>query len=126
MPLPCRLTGCPTPAIASWTRRPTDDELAGLGAAEQSRRGDRLLLADPDLPPPDFGPLPTADTTVVPVYACGPHAIDIELACRVHQATCTAPNPDHLPGCDCDPEAPPGEDRAKHLRAARAPALEDS
>jgi hypothetical protein len=36
-------------------------------------------------------------THTVPVYACGPHAIGLAAAAQVHQATCTAPDPAHVP-----------------------------
>jgi hypothetical protein len=90
-----------------WRRRPTDDELAELVAAERVRRDELLLLADPRLPAPQFGPLPTAEGVTRTVYACGPHAITLEAASRTHQSSCTAPNDADLPDCDCTPEALP-------------------
>lgn len=98
---------CPDRAVVNWRRRPTDDELAEVIAAEQSRRDQVLLLADPQLPTPEFGPLPTADGMTRTVYACGPHAITMDAATLIHQSSCTAPNEADLPGCDCTPEAPP-------------------
>lgn len=98
---------CDSEAVVHWRRRPTDDELAELVAAEQSRREEMLLLADHQLPAPQFGPLPTADGTTRTVYACGRHAITLEAAALIHQSGCTAPNDADLPGCDCTPEALP-------------------
>ena len=44
------------------------------------------------------------------VLACATHGITLELAAHVHAPTCTAPNPAHLPACDCTPEPlPPAE-----------------
>ncbi|MFE9127108.1 hypothetical protein ACFYOF_17085 [Streptomyces sp. NPDC007148] len=76
-------------------------------AVEESRREQILALVDPALPPPDFGSLPTAEDTEVAVYACGSHAITMDLASLVHASTCTAPNNENLPACDCTPEPPP-------------------
>ena len=101
---------CGADALANWRRRPTDDELALFQQAEESRRETRRLLADPQLPAPDFGPLPTAEETTMAVYACGPHAITLDSAALVHASSCTAPNEADLPHCDCTPEtAPPAE-----------------
>lgn len=100
---------CPEPAVVNWQRRPTDDELAEVIAVEQSRREQQILLADPQLPAPEFGPLPTADGMTRTVYACGPHAITMDAAALIHASTCTAPNEDHLPGCDCTPEPHPAD-----------------
>lgn len=111
---------CAEPAIVHWLRRPTDDELAEVISAEQSRREQVLLLADPQLPAPEFGPLPTGDGMTRTVYACGPHAITMDAAALVHASSCTAPNDADLPGCDCTPEPlpqPPVEE------ARPAPAL---
>jgi hypothetical protein len=58
---------------------------------------------------------PTETSSLVAVLACEDHAIDEDLAVRTHDATCTAPRPDHVqrvgvednvnvqirPGCDC-------------------------
>jgi hypothetical protein len=44
------------------------------------------------------------------VYACAVHAITLDLAAHIHQPTCPAPDPAHLPACGCDPEPlPPPE-----------------
>ncbi|MFI5814841.1 hypothetical protein ACIA7S_28280 [Streptomyces sp. NPDC051643] len=109
--LPAQLAcvACGGDALVSWQRRPTETEVADVVAAEKDRRAERLLLADPDLPPPEFGPLPTADGMTRTVYACGQHAIDLDAAALVHTSSCTAPNPANLPGCDCTPETPPHE-----------------
>jgi len=115
---PARLcAACGGEAVVHWRRRPTDDELAGLVAAEQARRDERLTLADPQLPPPVFPPLPAADDTTITVYSCDPHAIGMEMAARVHQASCGAPfvgvngklflDADGIPVCDCTPEPHP-------------------
>ncbi|MGW2520452.1 hypothetical protein ACWC09_26255 [Streptomyces sp. NPDC001617] len=100
-------TGCGLEAVVHWRRRPTDSELTELVAAEQSRRDEMLLLADPQLPPPAFPPLPATDNTTITVYACAAHAITLDAATHTHQGTCTAPNEAHLPGCDCTPEPHP-------------------
>lgn len=89
---------CGDRPIAQWQRRPTSDELAALIAAEEARRAEALLLADPQKPPA-FPPLPTADDTTMAVYACTQHAIHLDLAARIHAATCA--------GCDCEPEPLP-------------------
>jgi hypothetical protein len=90
-----------------WQRRPTDDELAEVVAAEQSRREEALLLADPQLPTPVWPPLPTGSDMTRIVHSCGPHAISMETAALIHASTCTAPNEADLPGCDCTPEPLP-------------------
>lgn len=94
--------GCGEPAVVHWQRRLTEAEIAAEQAIEQARRDARLLLADPQLPPPDFGPMPDYldATTIVP--ACVKHAIALDAAAHIHQATCTAP-----PACDCTPEPLP-------------------
>lgn len=91
----------------NWNRRLTDDELADHVRLEQERRERALLLADPQLPPPVFLPLPDGSNDTRTVYACGDHAIDRDLAARIHQKTCTAPNEIGQWGCDCTPEPPP-------------------
>jgi hypothetical protein len=101
---------CGNEAVVHWRRRPTDAELAELIAAEKSRRAEIRQLADPQLPAPVFPPLPTADGTTRTVYACGPHAITMDTAAHIHRSSCTAPNPKHLPSCDCTPETPTGPD----------------
>lgn len=102
-----RCAACGDIAVVHWLRRPTDDELAELVAAEQSRREQARLLADPQQPAPEFGPLPTGGDTTITVYACSPHAITLEAASRTHQPACTAPNDDGIDGCDCTPEPHP-------------------
>jgi hypothetical protein len=43
-------------------------------------------------------------------YACGLHAIHLDAASQVHQATCSAPSVVLAPACDCTPEPlPPPE-----------------
>lgn len=95
---------CGAEAVVNWRRRPTDDEFADVLAAEKARREEALLLADPQLPTPRPGPLPTAEGTTRAVYACAAHAITLEAAARIHANWCTAPNDADLPGCDCTPE----------------------
>jgi hypothetical protein len=98
---------CGNAAVVHWLRRPKDDELAAVVQAEKDRRAEQLLLADPQLPTPEFPPLPTADGMTRTVYACGPHAITLEAAARIHRSSCTAPHEGDLPGCDCTPEPLP-------------------
>jgi hypothetical protein len=93
----------------NWQRRPTADEVGALIETEVERRTQLLILADQQLPRPNFGPLPTADGMTRAVYACAGHAITLEGAAHVHQSTCTAPNPADLPGCDCTPDMPEPE-----------------
>ena len=100
---------CLNPAVVNWRRRPTDDELAEVVANEQARRDALFDLRDRQLPDPEFGPLPTADGMTRSVYACGPHAITMDAAALIHASTCTAPNEDDLPGCDCTPEPHPAD-----------------
>jgi hypothetical protein len=100
----CSLSTCGNPAVVQWSRRPTASELTALIYAEQARRDEVVLLANPDLPAPAFGDLPTAADTVVAVYGCVQHAVSADLAPFVHQSVCTAPNPASLPKCDCAPE----------------------
>lgn len=97
---------CGDAALVNWRRRLTQDELAEHVAQEQSRRDHMLLLADPQNPPV-FPPLPDGSDDTRTVYACGTHAIHMDAAGLIHQATCTAPNEAHLPGCDCTPEPLP-------------------
>jgi hypothetical protein len=102
---PCTL--CGAPAVVHWQRRLTPAEVAIEQAKEQARRDEADLLADKQKPPTLWPPLPDcADFTRI-VHGCLHHAIGRDAAALVHQATCTAPNADHLPGCDCEPEAPP-------------------
>ena len=99
---PC--TQCGANAVVHWTRRLTDDEFDAYVALEQARRDNATLLADPQLPKPDFAPLPTPEDCVRTVYACADHAIGLEAASLIHEKTCTAPP------CNCTPEpAPPPE-----------------
>jgi hypothetical protein len=106
----CSYAGCPAAPLVQWQRRPTADELAAVVAVEQSRRDAVLTTVDPQQPEPEFAPLPTAAETTIAVFACGPHAISMDLAALVHAADCTAPDPALLPGCNCTPEpAPPPE-----------------
>ncbi|MGW1744585.1 hypothetical protein ACWCRD_02995 [Streptomyces sp. NPDC002092] len=98
---------CGGQAVVNWRRRPTADELAAHVAAEQERRQERILLADPQQAAPVFPPLPTADDTTVTMYACGAHAIGMDAAALIHAGSCSAPNETDLPGCDCEPEPHP-------------------
>jgi len=98
---------CGSEAVVHWQRRLTGDELAEHIRVEKERRAERLLLADPQQPAPVFPPLPAADDTTRIVHACGPHAISLEAASRIHASSCTAPNEADLPGCDCTPEPHP-------------------
>ncbi|MGW2936087.1 hypothetical protein ACWDA7_30515 [Streptomyces sp. NPDC001156] len=103
----CSRPGCDARPLVQWQRRPTAGELAVLVAAEQSRRDQILAAAGPQAPAPVFRPLPTEQDTLIAVYACGPHAIAMDLAAVVHAADCTAPDPADLSGCNCTPEPPP-------------------
>jgi hypothetical protein len=105
--------------VVNWRRRLTDDELAEHVAAEKSRREQVLLLADPQLPAPVFPPLPNGDDTTRTVYACAEHAITLDAAAHIHEATCTAPNDTGVDGCDCTPEAQP-EPAARTAAASEA------
>lgn len=98
---------CGDTAVVHWQRRPTDDELAEIVRVEKDRREQLLLLADPQLPAPQFPPLPAAETTTRIVHACADHAITLDAASRVHASSCTAPNEADLPDCDCTPEPVP-------------------
>jgi hypothetical protein len=91
----------------NWRRRLTNDELAEHIAAEQDRREQSLLLADPQLPSPVFPPLPTGEDDTRTVYACPDHAITIDGAALIHTSTCTAPNDTGMNGCNCTPEPAP-------------------
>lgn len=122
MPSGPTCAACGTEAVVHWRRRPTADELAEHVAAEQSRRTERRLLADPQQPPPLFGPLPAADDTTRTIYACGPHAITLDAATRIHASTCTAPNEAHLPGCNCTPEPLPEPEPDTGEAPSRLPA----
>ncbi|MEV0090456.1 hypothetical protein [Streptomyces sp. NPDC050738] len=106
---------CGADAVAVWQRRLTGEELTQQVEWERERRARAVELSDPQLPAPVFGPLPGPEDFVRPVYACGPHAITLDLATLVHQASCSAPAVADLPGCSCTPEA--------LLTAAAAPVL---
>lgn len=126
-PLPVAPTGprcaaCGQEAVVSWQRRPTDDELASIVAAEVARREQALRDADPQMPEPVFGPLPTGEDTLQIVPACATHAISLDGASRVHASACTAPNDADLPGCDCTPEPlPEPEPVAEEPEVTRLP-----
>lgn len=98
---------CGDTAVVNWRRRLTDDELAEHVRLEQERRDQALLLADPQLPPPVFSPLPDGSDDTRTVYACAVHAITMDGAALIHEGACTAPNGDGMHGCDCTAEAPP-------------------
>lgn len=98
---------CGDTAVVNWRRRLTDDELADHVRLEQERRDLAVLLADPQLPPPLFPPLPDGSDDTRTIYACGPHAIHMDAAGLIHAKDCTAPNEGHLPDCDCTPEPAP-------------------
>ncbi|GAA3267777.1 hypothetical protein [Streptomyces lavendulae] len=95
---------CGGPAVVQWQRRLTETEFADYLSLIQDRRDNQLLLADPDQPPPDLGPLPDPSDCTRSVYACAQHAITLDAAARVHTQTCTAPAESDLPGCNCAPE----------------------
>ncbi|MFF7142229.1 hypothetical protein ACFZB5_13405 [Streptomyces nodosus] len=116
----CSVASCVVPPLVQWQRRPTEDELDAIVAVEQSRRDQALAAADPQQPPPVFGPLPTQKDILIAVFACGAHAISMDLAALVHAANCTAPDPAVLPGCNCTPEAPP-EPEPLHVEPAPLP-----
>ncbi|PJN00806.1 hypothetical protein CG740_23150 [Streptomyces sp. CB01201] len=92
---------CGAPPVVHWTRRLTDDEFAAFVALEQARRDLATALADPQGPPPDFGPLPVESDNARSVYACIDHSISLDAAALVHAKTCTAPP------CNCTPEPAP-------------------
>lgn len=98
---------CGGPAIVHWRRRLTLDEIAAEQAKEQARRDEVIALADKQLPPPEFGPLPDCADYVRVVYGCLSHYVTKDAAARIHQATCTAPDPAVLPACNCTPEPAP-------------------
>jgi hypothetical protein len=107
----CTLCGAPPPLV-SWQRRLTDAELADHHGVLDAQHEERLLLADPQLPPPVQSPLPPADDCTRIVHACYPHVITQDAAARIHQATCTAPDEADLPGCNCTPEPLPAPEPA--------------
>lgn len=102
--LACAAPNCPNPVAVQWRRRLTQTELDAVVTAEKQRRQQALALADPQQPVPDFGAPPAAANHTRAVYACGGHAIDLDLAAHVHDATCAAPEPAALPSCRCTPE----------------------
>lgn len=110
----CSVPDCGAPPIAQWSRRPTDAELAVLITTVEERLDSAFALADQQQQQqqqqPTFGPLPSAEDTVIAMFGCGEHAIHRDHAARIHASDCSAPHPDHLPGCDCEPEPlPPRE-----------------
>jgi hypothetical protein len=103
----CFSTGCHAPVVAQWRRRPTPDELAAVIAEEQQMRQRIGDLASSDQPAPVFGPLPTSATCTRAVFGCATHVLSLDLAARVHAATC-APDPLKVPAsCGCTPESLP-------------------
>lgn len=98
---------CDAPAVVHWVRRLTDGEFGEVLRVEEERRAEILSLADPQMPPPVFPPLPAGQDFTRTVYACGLHAITLDGAALIHASTCTAPNEADLPGCDCTPEQTP-------------------
>ncbi|WP_329140907.1 hypothetical protein [Streptomyces sp. NBC_00670] len=98
---------CGTAAVVHWQRRPTDDELAAHHDLLQQRHARARALADPQHALPEPPPLPGSQELTQTVYACGPHAITLDAAARIHLSSCTAPNEADLPGCDCTPEPLP-------------------
>lgn len=81
----CARHGCGATPLVHWSRRHTPGELAAF--APETHTDDMRHL----------------------VYACGQHAISIDLAAHVHAANCSGPNSAQLPQCDCTPEPlPPG------------------
>ncbi|MFE9844685.1 hypothetical protein [Streptomyces goshikiensis] len=90
-----------------WQRRLTDDEVTAYLATYQAKRDEQLLLADPQAAAPEPGPLPLATDCTRVVHGCINHAIGIDAAAHVHAKTCTAPQADDLPGCNCTPEPLP-------------------
>jgi len=117
--LGCSLPGCPAAPLVQWQRRPTEAELAALVEVEQSKRDAVLAAADAEEPGPVFGPLPTAADTTIAVYACGPHAISMDLApdprLRMHGA-----EPDESAQLRLHPRAPAARGRTD-LPAAASP-----
>ncbi len=92
---------CGEAPVVHWLRRLTTDEVAAEQAIEQARRDQALLLADPQQPAPDFGPLPDYLDATTPVYACAKHALALDQAALIHAHDCAAPP------CDCTPEPHP-------------------
>ncbi|SFF11681.1 hypothetical protein SAMN05216251_108229 [Actinacidiphila alni] len=102
--LTCGAGDCTGTVVVHWQRRLLPDEIAAQEAIEQDRRSTILTEADPQLPAPEFPPMDFSDSTVI-VHACAQHALSIDAAAVVHQATCAAP-----PACDCKPEPAPQPD----------------
>lgn len=113
---------CGDTAVVNWRRRLTTDELAEHVRLEQERRDRALLLADPQLPPPVFPPLPDGSDDTRTVYACADHAITMDGAALVHENTCTAPNEAGQHGCDCTPEPHPQKRAPEPEPALKLPA----
>lgn len=84
----CGRTACSATPVVHWSRRYTTAELALIPEA-----------------------LHTDDMRQL-VYACGTHAITLDLAAHIHAATCSGPNSAGLPTCDCTPEPLPVADMA--------------
>lgn len=73
----CTAGGCEEPAVLQWGRLATAAELAGLT-------------------------LPAGETTVrIAVFGCQTHALDLESAALLHQASCSWPAP-----CSCTKAGP--------------------
>ncbi|MCY0917046.1 hypothetical protein OS965_02495 [Streptomyces sp. H27-G5] len=98
---------CGGPAVVHWQRRLTDDEYDAYLAIHQAKRDEQLLLGDPQGAAPTPEPLPLPADCTRAVHGCVNHAIGINAAAHVHAKTCTAPQVDDLPGCDCSPEPLP-------------------
>lgn len=101
----CSSSVCTGGAVAQWQRRLTDEELAEHVAAERERR-DRLVARAEEAGRviPAFGALPCAGDCTRVVFACADHAIPLDLAARVHESGCSAPDARTGQGCDCAPE----------------------
>lgn len=111
--LVCGATGCAATPLAQWARRLTSDELTVELAIIQARWDTAYLLRDQSLPDPIQPPLPDGSDYTRAVYACGPHAIGLDAASQIHEATCSAPHSvPYQEACDCTPEplpTPPAE-----------------
>lgn len=106
----CGIQAGPDVWLGHWQRRLTSDEISIEQAKEQARRDQILALADPQLPPPEFGPMPDMLDYTTVVYGCKDHAIKASAAALIHAADCTAPTAADLPGCNCTPEPLPQPD----------------
>ncbi|MEW2518141.1 hypothetical protein [Actinacidiphila alni] len=102
--LTCRAADCTGTVVVHWQRHLLPDEVAAQEAIEQDRRATILIEADPQLPAPEFPPMDFSSATAL-VHSCAQHALSIDAASVVHQATCTAP-----PVCDCTPDPVPQPD----------------